>query len=130
MRTITIEWQRLVNNNGQTCDRCSCTGDATENAFGKLKRCLAEAGIKVVLEKHAIDQATFSENPLQSNQISIDGRTIEEWLGATTGQSLCCGPCGDSECRTLNVNGQTYEAIPETLILRAGLLAAAEKLRQ
>ena len=84
MRTMIIEWQRLVDNNGRTCDRCSCTGDATDIAFDKLKRCLYEAGIRVVLEKRAIDQAAFSENPIQSNKISIDGRTIEECLGFGT----------------------------------------------
>jgi len=130
MKKMRIEWQRLVDKYGQTCDRCACTGDATDSAFGKLKRSLAEVGIEVLLEKRTIEQGAFFANPLQSNQISIDGRTIEAWLGATTGQSPCCGPCGDSECRTISVDDQTYEAIPETIILRAGLLAAAEKLRQ
>lgn len=130
MNTMTIEWQRLVDNNGQTCNRCSCTGDSTEAAVSKLKRCLAEAGIEVRLEKKSIDQAAFSADPLQSNQILIDGRTIEAWLGGITGHSPCCGPCGDNECRTVSVDEKMYEAIPEELILRAGLLAAAEKLRQ
>ncbi|WP_448873558.1 DUF2703 domain-containing protein [Desulfobulbus propionicus] len=115
---------------GQTCDRCACTGDATEAAIDKLKRCLAEVGIKVLLEKRIIDQAAFIANPLQSNQISIDGRTIETWLDVSTGQSACCGPCADKQCRTIRIDGQAYEAIPEAVILRAGLLAAAEKLRQ
>lgn len=129
MKTIIIEWQRLIDNSGQTCDRCSSSGDATEAAFGKLKRCLAEAGIEVRLEKRVIDQATFDADPLQSNLISIDGRTVEDWLGGSTGQSPCCGPCGDSECRTITIDDQMYEAIPENLILRAGFLAAAEKLK-
>lgn len=92
MKRVTIEWQRLVENSGRTCDRCSHTGNAIEAAFGKLKRCLAEAGIEVLLEKRAIDQSMFNENPLQSNQISIDGRTIEEWLGGHTGKVLAVGP--------------------------------------
>jgi hypothetical protein len=36
--------------------------------------------------------------------------------------------CGDSECRTLEVSGTTFEAIPERLILKAALLAAAQLL--
>ena len=36
MKTMTIEWQRLVSN-GQTCARCECTGTATEAAFEKLR---------------------------------------------------------------------------------------------
>lgn len=126
---MIIEWQRLVDNNGQTCRRCSCTGDATQAAVDRLKRCLAEAGIDVLLKTKAIDHAAFVADPLQSNQITIDGRTVEAWLGATTGHSPCCDLCGDSECRTITVDDTTYEAIPEDLILRAGFLAAAEKLR-
>ncbi len=59
----------------------------------------------------------------------IDGIPIEIWLGGTTNTSKCCGACGDSECRTINIAGRSYEAIPEHLIIRAGLLAAAEKYK-
>lgn len=127
---MIVEWQRLVDKNGQTCDRCACTGDAIQTAVAKLKRCLSEIGIEVLLETQIISHSDFITSPLQSNLISIDGRTIEAWLDAGTGQSPCCGPCGDSECRTIRVDGRTYEAIPEAVILRAGLLAAAEKLRK
>ncbi len=129
MKTMTIEWQRLVDSDEQTCGRCSSTGDATDVAFGKLKRCMAEVGIEVLMEKRSISQTVFEEKPLESNKILIDGRTIEEWVGATTGQSTCCGPCGDNECRTINIGNQMYEAVPENMILRAGFLAAAEKLK-
>jgi hypothetical protein len=36
--------------------------------------------------------------------------------------------CGDNECRTVEVGGDTFEAIPETLIVKAGLAAAATLL--
>lgn len=130
MKAMIVEWQRLVDKDGQTCDRCACTGDAIETAVYKLKRCLFEVGIEVLLKNHIINHSDFITNPLQSNQILIDGRTIETWLGASTGQSSCCGPCGDNECRTIRVDSRTYEAIPEAVILRAGLLAAAERLRE
>lgn len=129
METMTIEWQRLVDDVGRTCERCAHTGDKTEDAFDKLKRCLALVGINVVFKKRALDQSTFSANPIESNQIKIDGKALEQWLDGSTGQSQCCGPCGDAECRTVTVDGVTHEAIPEDLIIRAGLLAAAEKLR-
>ncbi len=129
MKTMIIEWQRLVNDEGQTCDRCADTGESAEVAFEKLKRCLVEVGIKVIFEKRSLAQSTFSANPIDSNQIKIDGKLLEQLLDGSTGHSQCCGPCGDSECRTLTVDGITYEAIPEELIISAGLLAAAEKLR-
>jgi len=128
MKTMSVKWQRLVNDEGATCERCSCTGNATENAIGKLERVLAPLGINVSLEKAALAQAAFWGDPLQSNRIWINGRPLEGWVGGGTGQSQCCDACGDSQCRTLEVGEKTYEAVPEELILRAGLLAAAEMM--
>lgn len=53
---------------------------------------------------------------------------MEEWLGARVGSSRCCSVCGDSECRTVEVAGATFEAIPEKLFLKAALLASAQLL--
>lgn len=117
-----------MNDDGATCERCSCTGNATENAIGKLEQVLAPLGIRVSLEKAQLDQATFSSDPLQSNRIWINGKTLEDWVGGGTGQSQCCDACGDSQCRTLEVGDKTYEAVPEELILKAGLLAASEMM--
>jgi hypothetical protein len=128
MNPLTIHWQRLVTG-GRTCDRCADTGAATEAAIAKLGRCLAELGIDVQLVTGQLDLPAFAAAPLESNRILIDGRTLEQWLGGATGQSPCCGACGDAECRTITVDGVTHEAVPERLILRAGLLAAAERLR-
>ncbi|MDI9627737.1 MAG: DUF2703 domain-containing protein [Acidobacteriota bacterium] len=66
--------------------------------------------------------------PLESNQILLNGRTLEQWLGGQTGQSQCCDVCGPNDCRTVSVDGVSYESIPAELIVRAGLLAAAEQL--
>ncbi|UCE20640.1 MAG: DUF2703 domain-containing protein [Gemmatimonadota bacterium] len=127
-KVLQIQWQRLVDEQGQTCDRCGTTERSVEEAFHKLKRSLRELDIDVVLEKTVLSPSAFSQDPLQSNRIWIEGKPIEEWLSATTGQSQCCSACGDSECRTLTVDGKTYEAIPAQLIVKAGLLAGAQLL--
>ena len=126
MKTLTIRWQRLVNESGQTCTRCEETGDTVKTAFDKLKKTLAELDIEVELEKEILDFSIFTKDPLQSNRIWIGGKALEEWIGATVGKSQCCDVCGDSECRTISTGQNTFEAIPEDLIIRAGLLAAAE----
>ncbi len=126
MKTLTIRWQRLLNDNEQTCPRCRQTGETVETAFAQLKKALAEVDIDVVLNQEALDFATFTKDPLQSNCIWIGGKLLEDWLGGTTGQSQCCDACGDSECRTISVGPNTFESIPENLIIKAGLLAAAE----
>ena len=92
----------------------------------KLRRCLEPVGIEVVLQKGAVSAAEFAKGPLESNRIWIADKPIEEWLEAKVGKSQCCGACGQSECRTLTVDGKTYETVPAELIVRAGLLAGAQ----
>jgi len=126
MNKIIIQWQRLLNDKDQTCPRCRETGDTVTTGVSKLKKALAELGIEVELIQTALDFSTFANNPLQSNSILINGKLLEEWIGGETGKSKCCEVCGDSECRTISFGNNTFESIPENLIIKAGLLAAAE----
>jgi hypothetical protein len=128
MNVLKIRWKRLVDEKGKTCDRCGTTETMEEESVSKLKVSLKGLGIDVVLEKSAISPSEFSKDTLESNRIWINGKPIEEWLSATSGQSKCCTVCGESDCRTVTVGGKTYEAIPSELIVKAGLLAAAELL--
>ena len=129
LKTLTIRWQRLVNEKGQTCERCGSTQKELQIAFQSLEKSLAPLGIKVNLENKAIDPMTAARDVSQSNRIWIGERALEEWLDAQVGKSLCgscCAVLGDSvECRTVTINGRTYEAIPAELIIKSGLLAAA-----
>ncbi len=128
MKVLQIRWQRLVDAADRTCDRCGSTGAAVESAVELLERSLKELGIEVALQRETLDPATFARDPLASNRIWIGGLPIEWWLAADSGQSRCCSVCGDAECRTMTVEGRTYEAIPVELIVKAGLLAAARLL--
>ncbi|MGB9689506.1 DUF2703 domain-containing protein [Thermogutta sp.] len=126
MAALRIIWQRLVDDHGNTCDRCGATELAVEEAVRALSQTLKALGINVVLEKKALTSAEFDRDPLQSNRVYIQEKPLEDWLGATVGKSPCCSVCGDAECRTLVVEGTPYESIPAELIIKAGLLAAAE----
>lgn len=126
MKKLTIQWQRLLNDKNQTCPRCSETGETVNIGVLKLKSALAELGIEVELIQKSIDFLVFKNNPLQSNSILINGKLLEDWIGGETGKSKCCDVCGDSECRTISFGENTFESIPENLIIKAGLLAAAE----
>jgi hypothetical protein len=128
MKTLQIRWQRLVDNKGETCVRCGATETAVEDAVRKLKLSLEKLDIDVALEKISLDSATFKKDPLQSNRIWIAGKPLEDWLSATNGASACSAACGDSDCRTLTVDGRTYESIPSGLIVKAGLIAGAQLL--
>lgn len=126
MKTLLIEWQRLLDEEQQTCPRCGSTEQEVGQAVNELNRLLAPSDIAVSLVKKSIDPETFKTDVLQSNKILIAGKTLEEWLGAKTGQSKCCETCGDAECRTVEYAAETHEAIPADLIIRAGLIAASQ----
>ncbi|MFZ3121950.1 MAG: DUF2703 domain-containing protein [Thermodesulfovibrionales bacterium] len=126
MKTLIIEWQRLLDERNKTCPRCGSTEQEVEKAVQSLKPVLNSAGIDVSLVKKAIDPERFKKDVLQSNKILIARKTLEEWLGAGTGQSPCCEVCGDAECRTVEYADQTHETIPADLIVKAGLLAASQ----
>ena len=126
MKTLVIEWQRLLDEDQKTCPRCGSTEQEAEKAVANLNEELKTYGMNASLVKKAIDPVSFKKDVLQSNRILIAGKTIEEWLGAQTGQSPCCEVCGDAECRTVEYADQTHETIPADLIVKAGLLAASQ----
>ena len=122
--TLPIVWQRLVSD-GETCPRCGSTQGAIERAVATLTEVLRPLSIEPTLETIALDQATFDEAPTESNRIWIAGRPLEDWIEAQVVTSQCCSVCGNTNCRTLQVDGASYEAVPDTLIVKAGLAAAA-----
>lgn len=124
---LAIVWQRLFTG-GTTCPRCGTTQHAVRRAVGVLTEALRPLGITPTLEARALDQGTFEGSPSESNRIWIAGRPLEEWLGADVGASRCCSVCGENDCRTLEVDGSSFEAVPERLIVKAGLVAAASML--
>ena len=129
MKTLVVEWQRLLDEQKQTCPRCGTTEQEVEKAVQQLNHVLSQSGVVVSLTKKGIDPDSFKKDVLQSNKILIAGKLMEEWLGAKTGQSKCCETCGDAECRTVVYADETHEAIPADLIVRAGLVAAAYEFK-
>ncbi|WP_151447198.1 DUF2703 domain-containing protein [Lacisediminimonas profundi] len=129
MIALPIIWQRLLSEDGKTCDRCNATYEEMLRAVGKLKESLRPLGIDPMLEVKELDVKSFEANPSESNRIWIGGRPMEEWLDASVGSSPCCSVCGDSKCRTVEVEGNTFEVIPEKLLVKASLVAASQLLK-
>lgn len=127
MKPMHILWKRLVKD-GETCIRCGDTGRELKAAVAKLAAALHPLGIEPVLETQEIDEPAFKFNTSESNRVWIAGKPVEEWLGADVGMSRCCSVCGDSDCRTLEVGGRTYETIPEEQFIKAGLMAASQMI--
>lgn len=125
---LPIVWQRLVGAEGKTCPRCDMTHQNLTRAVAKLAEMLKPLNILPRLELREIDEASFKNEPTQSNRIWIAGRSLEDWLAADVGSSRCCSVCGDSSCRTVEIDGAVYEEIPEAVILKAALIAAARMM--
>jgi uncharacterized protein DUF2703 len=128
MKPLPIVWQRLVSPEGETCDRCAATYLEIKRAIEQLKLSLRPLGIEPTLEVKEIDETSFRANPSESNRIWIAGRPMEDWLGAGVGSSPCCSVCGTSDCRTVTLEGTTFETIPEKLLLKAALRASSHLL--
>lgn len=96
-----------------------------EKAISTLKQSLTPLGIQVILEKEELSIIDFKKNPLQSNQIWLNGQLIEDWIGGKVSHSPCCSICGSTKCRTVIIGEGVYETIPAELIIKAGFLAAS-----
>lgn len=127
MKKMSIVWKRLVKG-GETCTRCGNTGRELEAAVAKLATALRPLGIEPVLETREIDEDAFKANTSESNRVWIADKPIEAWLDADVGMSRCCAVCGDSDCRTLEIGGRTYETILEEQFIKAGLMAASQMM--
>ena len=127
---LAIRWQRLVDQEGKTCDRCGGTQQELARAIGTLMRALSPLGIQVTLDEKALSSQECADDIMESNRIWIADQPLEDWLGAEVGATVCgscCAQLGATvECRTTSVGSQTYEVIPAELIVKAGLLAASQ----
>jgi len=136
-KALCVKWQRLVDQSGQTCGRCGLTGTEMRKAIDLLAKALEPLNIDVFLNEVSLSPAECAEDISQSNRIWIAGVGLEEWLDARVGASQCEGCCEymkgcveaerrTVDCRTVIIGERVYEAIPAELVLKAGLLAAAE----
>jgi hypothetical protein len=122
---LVIKWYYL-SVDGKTCPRCSETGKELFKAVDILQKFLSPLGFEVVFEEVEITPEDFSSNPLKSNEVRINGRPLEDWIGAKTTQTPCCDVCGEQECRALEVGQELQEVVTAELVVKAALMAVAE----
>lgn len=128
MKSLPIVWQRLVTSGGKTCDRCNATHRELQRAVSTLARVLRPLALRPTLKTRKLSRRLFTAHPSESNRVWIAGKPLEAWLGGRVGTSRCCSVCGDAPCRTVEVGGTVFEAIPQYLILKAALVAASSLL--
>lgn len=76
MLILRIRWQRLVEEDGKTCPRCGSTEKELQDTFLKLKEALGVLGFQVEMEKYAITPEDFEKDPLSSNRIWINDKSL------------------------------------------------------
>lgn len=109
---------------GETCERCNSTSTAARDAAERLKGVLGPMGVEVVLREYALEMDELDS----SNTLRINGRPLEDWLGAERVSTECasCGDlCGyDSVCcSALELEGEVHESPSVDLIMQAALKA-------
>lgn len=119
MNVLEIEWRHL-DKNGKTCDRCSDTGETLRNAYDSLVRDLLPKGWEVRLKETILSDQEIPE----SNSIYLNGIAIEKLLPKARKSENCCVSCSEllgvpAMCRTIQKDGQIFEAIPADMILEA-----------
>lgn len=129
MSELKISWQRLLSDN-ETCPRCGSTEENLEKAVSRLKKSIKPLGLNVKFNKEKLSVEKFKEAPLESNKIIINDKPLEYWINGKVGESECCDVCRPNDCRTITVNGDTYEEIPPELIIKAGFLAASNMIEE
>lgn len=121
-RGLTIE-ATFLRVDGETCDRCETTCDSVREAARKLKAMLEPVRVPVTLIEH---DAT-ADQLADSNTVLINGRPLEEWLGAQRVTTACpsCGELiGESACcSAVAVDGEVHEALTPELVMSAALAA-------
>ena len=119
LKTLTIEWKHL-DREGRTCDRCGDTGTSLRHAVRRLRRCMEPRGIAVRLVETRLPAARLEE----SNMILFNNVPLEGILNDARVSDSDCPSCGEllgapTRCRTIERDGKTHEAIPESLICAA-----------
>ena len=120
---VKLKWQVVIDKDGKTCTHCG----ATEESLKKAMAMLEEEGVKAELEvvKKTVDD--FSKSCSESNLVWVNGMPLNEVLNAEVGSAKCSGVCtthkADAMCRTLVLDGKSFETIPPELIMKAGVMA-------
>ncbi|MCB1758235.1 MAG: DUF2703 domain-containing protein [Gammaproteobacteria bacterium] len=116
MKTIDIEWRHL-RVEGETCERCAATGALLRELVANLNRECAPRDVRVTLTETPLGPESVEE----SNRVLIDGRPLEAGIPAIRVGSSACASCSDltgsdEQCRTLELDGRTFEVPPAYLI--------------
>ena len=124
MTTLEIEWRHLEKD-GRTCLRCSDTLQSLQQVITQLAAECGPRGVRIAYRETKLPPEQLS----QSNLILFNGVPLESVLPGASASENECQSCGDlcgqpSLCRSVSVEGRTFEALPAALIRQAACAAA------
>jgi hypothetical protein len=128
MKKLTIEWLHLdVETDGEatTCVRCAGTGEALADVVEALAHECRPTAVEISFKETKLAPSEVS----RSNLVLVNGVPIEDVLpGASSSQNACQSCCEligrETDCRTVEYGGETYETIPAALIRQAACAVA------
>ena len=119
MKTLVIEWKHLEVD-GNTCVRCSDTGEALREAIEQLAEECRSLGWEIKFKETRL----AAEDVAESNAILFNGKPLEALLPEARASATHCESCSritgkSTACRTIEFAGDTYGSIPASLIRQA-----------
>lgn len=119
MKELAIEW-RHYEHGGATCDRCTSTGLSIREVISELGKELTGNGVTIRFTETILPE----EQMPQSNMILFNGVLLEAVLDDAIADANACPSCScltgsETNCRTVQYQGNTYEEIPAALIRKA-----------
>ena len=108
MKTLEIEWKYL-DVEGKTCARCTETGEALQEAIGKITDECNLLGWEVKFTETKLTSKNISD----SNVILFNGKPIEALLPKARASESHCESCSEitgksSSCRAVEFGGNSY----------------------
>ena len=118
MEELNIEWMHY-DKEGETCIRCNSTGDNIKAALEVVSTDDTYKNIKINYKETILEA---SEMP-DSNTVIINGQKLEDILNAKASENYChscsCLKGSGTNCRTIELNDESYESLPKEMILEA-----------
>ena len=137
VQTLTIAWHKVSEADGSICDLSIATQQTVDEAAGKLSQALATDGVDIVVKTLTPEKVEGGD--CLCNRVLIQGRFVDEWLGAEMVKTACSGCPNQAGCPKSAGSGgacggqyamihqdKTYSIVPANLIVMAGLIAAAD----
>jgi hypothetical protein len=137
VRTLTLAWNKVSEDDGSICDLSTSTYESVKEAHAELSKALAPHGVEVAVK--TLTPERVEGGLCQCNRVLIQDRFVDEWLGAELVKTSCSG-CPNSEACAKTAGsgvtcggqtamlhqGKSYDIIPANLIVMAGMVAAAD----